>query len=83
MSSTKKLHPYERLVGKAAFQKEIKWMVNEAYKKSDKDMITACRTLSFLFLSNIEVSNFLFTLFQVHEQEKKVQSEQCGNVMGS
>ena len=76
-----KLHPYERLVGKAAFREEIKWMVTEAYKKSDTNNDNRLSYEEFFnwVSNNREVSNFLFTLFQVHEQGKKAKTSKMNN----
>eukprot|EP00944_MAST-04C_sp_MAST-4C-sp1_P007532 g7532.t1 len=72
----KKLHPYERLVGKTAFKEEVRWMVEQAYKNSDLNDDQKLSYAEFFSWASKtpEVSNLLYSLFQMRN-EKSVRTD--------
>lgn len=67
-----KLHPYEKLVSKTEFKNEIHRMVEEAYGHDTNTDGRLSYSEFFNWISKTpEVNNFLYSLFQVHEQSKK------------
>ena len=74
----KKLHPYERLVGKTAFKTEVKWMVEQAYKNSDVDSDEKLSYAEFFSWASRtpEVSDLLFSLFQMRNENANSMKQQ-------